>query len=43
MVVPTSTARSRRAKSKKDAIRALTRQISNAVYRQLVVDARRGS
>ena len=30
-------------KSKKEAIRALKRQISNAVYRQLVVDARRRS
>jgi transposase len=30
-------------KTKKEAIRALKRQISNAVYRQLVVDARRRS
>ena len=28
-------------KTKKEAIRALKRQISNAVYRQLVTDARR--
>ncbi len=28
-------------KTKKEAIRALKRQISNAVYRQLVIDARR--
>jgi transposase len=30
-------------KTKKEAIRALKRQISNAVYRQLVVDARRNN
>ena len=30
-------------KTKREAIRALKRQISNAVYRQLVVDARRSS
>jgi hypothetical protein len=30
-------------KTKREAIRALKRQISNAVYRQLVVDARRHS
>ena len=27
-------------KTKKEALRALKRQISNAVYRQLIVDAR---
>ena len=38
---PTSTARSPRARPRREAIRALKRQISNAVYRQLVIDARR--
>lgn len=30
-------------KTKREAIRALKRQISNAVYRQLLIDARRTS
>jgi transposase len=29
-------------KTKKEALRSLKRQISNAVYRQLVLDAERG-
>jgi transposase len=35
--------RVKEGKTNKEAIRALKRQISNAVYRQLVVDARRAS
>jgi transposase len=30
-----------KGKTKKEALRALKRQISNAVYRQLIVDARK--
>ena len=39
---PTSTAGSLRARRRREAIRALKRQISNTVYRHLVADARPG-